>query len=234
MAAYWIATTVVNCASFAYACDPHFKLQNEHREITALMATFSAELGFKVLEKEISDAANNIRLVKEELFQKRWGEEPIIVSLDQRGRIVHPNVIHMMLTWSPDYIQQNTIGVKVIPHNITLFIQNELKQGVYGIEASSESSNFRHNVGPKIDSMTTDLVHNIADKINDWKMGVERIIEEMTAQSSPYDSEKEKLLWQQQTWTLHLLAPQSYNHYYTIGMPINDWARMQQLKDGCY
>nr|GMD19191.1 protein SIEVE ELEMENT OCCLUSION B-like [Ipomoea batatas] len=25
MAAYWIATSVVNCASYAYACDPHFK-----------------------------------------------------------------------------------------------------------------------------------------------------------------------------------------------------------------
>nr|GLL49104.1 uncharacterized protein LOC109153404 isoform X2 [Ipomoea trifida] len=171
------------------------------------------------------------RFVKEELFQKRWGEEPIIVSLDQRGKIVHPNAIHMMLTWTPYDIEQNTIGVKVIPHNITLFIQNELKQGIYGIEASSESSNFRHNVGPKIDSMTTDLVHNIADKINAWKYDVERIIEEMTAQSTPYDSEKEKLLWQQQTWTLHLLAPQSdyrYRYYYTIGMPINDWIREEK------
>nr|GMD97596.1 protein SIEVE ELEMENT OCCLUSION B-like [Ipomoea batatas] len=61
MAAYWIATTVVNCASYAYARDPHFKLQNEHREITALMATFSAELAIMELENEISDAANNIR-----------------------------------------------------------------------------------------------------------------------------------------------------------------------------
>ncbi|XP_031123780.1 uncharacterized protein LOC116026597 isoform X2 [Ipomoea triloba] len=370
MAAYWIATTVVDCA--AYTCDPHFKIQNEHREITTLMATFSAELAkkkseesyealrnalyhgssdklevFKLMfnvndddeiifhrkkylyvtlrlvmllitsgvgvpnewirflnwfhensrphiiwipitqddaswsteyEQQCDKLRNKIwfswlkdpkkmlwpqftRFVKEELFQKGWGEKPIIASFDRRGRIVHPNVIHMMLTWSPSYIQQNTIGVKVIPNNITLFIQNELKQGIYGIEASSESSNFRHNVGPKIDSMTTDLVHNIADKINAWKKDVEAIIEEMTAQSTPYDSEKEKILWQQQTWTLHLLAPQSddhYRHYYTIGMPINDWireekyiflyggnnikwireflckARMQQLKDGCY
>nr|GMD98601.1 protein SIEVE ELEMENT OCCLUSION B-like [Ipomoea batatas] len=341
MAAYWIATTVVNCASYAYACDPHFKLQNEHREITTLMATFSAELARKKNEESYNALRNALyhgssdklevfklmfnvndddeiifhhkdlrfwkrglvmllitsgvgvpkewirflnwfryysrphiiwipitqddaswsteyeqqcdklrkkirffwlndpkemlrsqftRFVKEELFQKGWGEEPIIVSLDQRGRIVHQNAIHMMLTWTHEYIEQNTIGVKVIPHDITLFIQNELKQGIYGIEASTESSNFLPNVGPKIDSMTTDLVHNIADKINAWKKDVEAIIEEMTAQSTPYDSEKEKLLWQQQTWTLHLLAPQSGHccHYYRIGMPINDWIRKEK------
>ncbi|XP_019156600.1 PREDICTED: protein SIEVE ELEMENT OCCLUSION B-like [Ipomoea nil] len=149
------------------------------------------------------------RFVKEELFKMRCGEELIIVSLDQRGRIAHSNVIHMMLTWTSDNIEQNTIQVKVVPHNISLIIQNELKQGIYGIEASSES----WHVGPKIDSITSDLVRNIDSQINAWKMEVKGIIEEVTSQSTPYDSEKEKLLWQQQTaWTLHLLAPQ-----------INDW-----------
>ncbi|XP_019156833.1 PREDICTED: protein SIEVE ELEMENT OCCLUSION B-like [Ipomoea nil] len=42
------------------------------------------------------------------------------------------------------------------------------------------------------------------------------------------DSEKEKLLWQQQTaWTLHLLAPQS-GYYYRIVKPINDWIREEK------
>ncbi|XP_019156840.1 PREDICTED: uncharacterized protein LOC109153404 isoform X2 [Ipomoea nil] len=334
MVAYWIGRNIVNCS--AYPCDPRFKVQNEHREITTLMATFSAELA-KKKEEESYEALRNAlyhgssnnfevyklmfnvkddheiicfhywgmhhmaelrgwketlvmllitsgvavpkewihflnwfhrnsiadiiwipitqddaswsteydqlrnkmrffwlndpqkmispqftRFVKEELFKMRWGEEPIIVSLDPRGRIVHSNVFHMMLTWTFDYIKKDTIGVNVVPHNISLIIQNELKQGIYGIEASSES---RH-VGPKIDSMTRDLVRNIDSQINAWIMDVEDIIEEVTAQFTPYDSEKEKFLWQQQTaWTLHLLAPQSGRLYYTIGTPINDWIR---------
>ncbi|XP_019156599.1 PREDICTED: uncharacterized protein LOC109153217 [Ipomoea nil] len=162
------------------------------------------------------------KFVKEELFKMRWGEEPIIVSLDQRGRIVHSNVIHMMLTWDAYYIEKDIIGINVVPDNISLIIQNELKQGIYGIEASSES---RH-VGPKIDSITRDLVHNIDSQINAWKKNVEGIIEEVTAQSTPYDREKEKLLWQQQTaWTLHLLAP---DYYSRIGKPKNDWIREEK------
>ncbi|XP_019156841.1 PREDICTED: uncharacterized protein LOC109153406 [Ipomoea nil] len=207
MVAYWIGRNVVNCA--AYPCDPHFKVQNEHREITTLMAIFSTELAKKKEEESYEalrnalyhDTSNNLevfklmfnvkdddemisrgsalrdwekrlvmllitsgvgvleewihflnwfdfnsrayiiwipitqddaswsteyeqqchkvrnkmwfywlndpqkrmrpqftRFVKEELFKMRWREEPIIVSLDRRGRIAHSNVIHMMLT----------------------------------------------------------------------------------------------------------------------------------------
>lgn len=68
-----------------------------------------------------------IRFVKEELlleFQMGWGEEPILVSIDQPGRIVHPNVMHMLLTWTPDYIEKNTIGVQRL-YNINLLIEKK-------------------------------------------------------------------------------------------------------------
>lgn len=106
------------------------------------------------------------RFVKDELFQMRWGDdEPIIVSLDQRGRIVHSNVMHMILTWSPRHIEQNTIGVKGI-HNITPFIQKELKQGTSGVDS----------VVPQIHLMISELVRDIEDKINTWKSNVEDMI----------------------------------------------------------
>lgn len=54
-----------------------------------------------------------IRFVKEQLFPDfQIGGEPIIVSLDQQGRIVHPNIMHMILSWACGYIEENTLGVQ--------------------------------------------------------------------------------------------------------------------------
>ncbi|XP_031091252.1 protein SIEVE ELEMENT OCCLUSION B-like [Ipomoea triloba] len=159
------------------------------------------------------------RFVKEELFPKfkmRWGEEAILVSIDRKGRIVHPNVMHMILTWA-HYIQENTIGVQRL-YNITPLIEKEVKEGTSGV----------NRVVPEIDQMIRDFLHNIEDRINAWASSIESKIQEVQDQSTPYHSDREKDLWQQETtWSLHLLAPK-FQSYQAIGGLINDWIQEEK------
>nr|GMD92095.1 protein SIEVE ELEMENT OCCLUSION B-like [Ipomoea batatas] len=155
------------------------------------------------------------RFVKEELFpnlKMRWGEEAILVSIDRKGRIAHPNVMHMILTWDYDYIEENTIGVQRL-YNITPLVAKEVKEGTSGV----------NRVVPEIDEMISDFLRDMHDRINDWAHLVERKIKKALGESTPYHSDREKDLWQQETtWSLHLLAP-TFRPYQAIGKLINNW-----------
>nr|GLL47201.1 uncharacterized protein LOC109150526 [Ipomoea trifida] len=160
------------------------------------------------------------RLVKEELFPKfkmRWGEEAILVSIDQKGRIAHPNAMHMILTWAPHYIQENTIGVQRL-YNITPLVEKEVIEGTSGV----------NGVVSEIDEMISDFLRDIGGRINEWAQLVESKIREVQDQSTPYHSDREKDLWQQETtWSLHLLAPK-FQSYQLIAELINDWTIISQ------
>nr|GMD87097.1 protein SIEVE ELEMENT OCCLUSION B-like [Ipomoea batatas] len=160
------------------------------------------------------------RFVKEELFpnlKMRWGEEAILVSIDPKGRIGHPNVMHMILTWDDDYIEKNTIGVQRL-YNITPLVAKEAKEGTSGV----------NRVVPEIDEMISDFLHDMHDRINDWAHLVERKIEKALDESTPYHSSREKDLWQQETTlSLHLLAPK-FKSYQAIGELINDWIQEEK------
>ncbi|XP_031093498.1 protein SIEVE ELEMENT OCCLUSION B-like isoform X2 [Ipomoea triloba] len=155
------------------------------------------------------------RFVKEELFpnlKMRWGEEAILVSIDRKGRIAHPNVMHMILTWNYGYIEKNTIGVQRL-YNITPLVAKEVKEGTSGV----------NRVVPEIDEMIRDFLHDMHDRINDWAHLVERKIEKVLDESTPYHSDREKDLWQQETtWSLHLPVPK-FQSYQAIGKLINVW-----------
>nr|GMD60355.1 protein SIEVE ELEMENT OCCLUSION B-like [Ipomoea batatas] len=59
------------------------------------------------------------RFVKENLLPHfQIGEEPILVSLDQQGRIVHTNAMHMIQTWSPGYIEDRELKVQRVHSNM--------------------------------------------------------------------------------------------------------------------
>nr|GMD90285.1 protein SIEVE ELEMENT OCCLUSION B-like [Ipomoea batatas] len=160
------------------------------------------------------------RLVKEELFPKfkmRWGEEAILVSIDQKGRIAHTNAMHMILTWAPHYIQENTIGVQRL-YNITPLVAKEVIEGTSGV----------NRVVSEIDEMISDFLRDIGGRIYEWAHLVESKIREVQGQSTPYHSDMEKDLWQQETtWSLHLLAPK-FQSYQLIRELINDWTIMSQ------
>lgn len=107
------------------------------------------------------------RFVKEKLFKMGWNEEPIIISVDQRGRIAHSNAMHMILTWNPRYIEKSTVGVKGLLNSIPPLIQKELKQRSSDIIS----------VLPQFDSMISDLVSDIDNKISDWTNDTEDMIQ---------------------------------------------------------
>ncbi|XP_019154000.1 PREDICTED: protein SIEVE ELEMENT OCCLUSION B-like isoform X2 [Ipomoea nil] len=161
-----------------------------------------------------------IRFVKKELFPKckmRWGEDAILVSIDLKGRIVHLNVVHMILTWAPHYIQKNTIGVQRL-YNIIPWVTKEVKEGTSGV----------NRVVPEIDEMINDFLSEIGGKINAWADLVDRRIRKVLAQSTPYHNDREKDLWQQETtWSLHLLAPK-FESYQPIGELIIDWIQEEK------
>ncbi|XP_019154002.1 PREDICTED: uncharacterized protein LOC109150526 [Ipomoea nil] len=161
------------------------------------------------------------RFIKEELFSKfkmrRWGEEAILVSIDRKGRIVHSNVMHMILTWAPHYIQENTIEVQRL-YNITRLVAKEVKEGTIGV----------NRVLPEIDEMINDFLSEIGDKINAWADLVDSRIRKVLEESTPYRSDREKDLWQQETtWSLNLLAPK-FQSYQAIGELIKDWIQEEK------
>nr|GLL20379.1 protein SIEVE ELEMENT OCCLUSION B-like isoform X1 [Ipomoea trifida] len=128
-----------------------------------------------------------IRFVKEQLFPYfQIGGEHIIVSLDQQGRIVHPNIMHMIQIWTYGYIEENTFGVQGI-YSITALVEKELKKETSSI----------NGVIPEIGDMISALVGDIDHKIVDWAQDIDKRIQNLIEQSTPYDKEREKFMWQQ-------------------------------------
>nr|GMC84935.1 general transcription factor 3C polypeptide 3-like isoform X1 [Ipomoea batatas] len=109
-------------------------------------------------------ARNFTRFVKENLLPHfQIGEEPILVSLDQHGRIVHTNMMHMIQTWSDDYIEGSKLRVEV-RNNIIPFIEKEMKERSQGLDSlifdiDRQISHLAREVDYKIDHW--------ADQIND-------------------------------------------------------------------
>ncbi|XP_019183909.1 PREDICTED: protein SIEVE ELEMENT OCCLUSION B-like [Ipomoea nil] len=143
-----------------------------------------------------------IRFVKEQLFPDfQMGGEPIIVSLDQQGRIVHRNIMHMIHVWAYKYIEENTLGVQGI-YNITALVKKELKK---------ETSNI-NDVIPEINDMVSVLVGDIDSKIVAWAHNIEKRIQNLIEQSTPYNNEREKFLWQQEP-------------NYSLDLVVGTWSR---------
>nr|GMC84927.1 protein SIEVE ELEMENT OCCLUSION B-like [Ipomoea batatas] len=75
---------------------------------------FRDKMWFQIMDDPRKRIARNFtRFVKENLLPHfQIGEEPILVSLDQHGRIVHTNMMHMIQTWSDDYIEGSKLRVE--------------------------------------------------------------------------------------------------------------------------
>ncbi|XP_031108150.1 uncharacterized protein LOC116012663 isoform X2 [Ipomoea triloba] len=163
------------------------------------------------LQKKISPQF--IRFVKEQLFPDfQMGGEPIIVSLDQQGRIVHPNIMHMIHIWTFKYIEENTLGVQGI-YSITALVKEELKKGTSNI----------NRVIPEINDMISVLVGDINHKIVAWGQNIEKRIQHLIEQSTPYNHEREKFLWQQEpNFSLDRVVGTHGRHVY-IDYEIQNW-----------
>nr|GMC91015.1 protein SIEVE ELEMENT OCCLUSION B-like [Ipomoea batatas] len=113
------------------------------------------------------------RFVKENLLPHfQIGEEPILVSLDQHGRIVHTNMMHMIQTWSDDYIEDSKLRVDFeAPNNILPFIENEMKERSQGLNSLIFD----------IDEQISHLALEVDEKIQAWANKINNKIYEMGA-----------------------------------------------------
>nr|GMC88864.1 protein SIEVE ELEMENT OCCLUSION B-like [Ipomoea batatas] len=90
---------------------------------------FRDKIWFQIMDDPHKRIARSfIRFVKRNLLPHfQIGEEPILVSLDQQGRIVHTNAMHMIQIWSPDYIEDRKLKVQA-GYNIIPFIEKEMTE----------------------------------------------------------------------------------------------------------
>nr|GMC88863.1 protein SIEVE ELEMENT OCCLUSION B-like [Ipomoea batatas] len=138
------------------------------------------------------------RFVKENLLPHfQIGEEPILVSLDQQGMILHTNAMHMIQTWSPGYIEDRELGVQGPRNKIITFIEKEMKERSQGLDSLIFD----------IDEQISHLAHEIDDKIVDWTNQIDDRIDKLRKRSIMFTSERENALWKKERdWSLGLVV----------------------------
>nr|GLL36145.1 protein SIEVE ELEMENT OCCLUSION B-like [Ipomoea trifida] len=110
-----------------------------------------------------------IRFVKERCVPSfQSGGEPIVISLDSRGRLVHTNALHMILTWRGALAYDMTVGSG---NNIISLLQKEL----------TEMTSDVGSVIDDIEEKKRDLVNHIRKTIDDWRNDINRRIKDSTA-----------------------------------------------------
>nr|GMC87026.1 protein SIEVE ELEMENT OCCLUSION B-like [Ipomoea batatas] len=131
---------------------------------------FRDKMWFQIMDDPHKRIARNFtRFVKENLLPHfQIGEEPILVSLDQQGRIVHTNAMHMIQIWSPDYIEDRKLKVQA-GYNIIPFIEKEMTERSQGLDSLIFD----------IDKQITHLALEVDEKIKDWANKINNKIYEM-------------------------------------------------------
>nr|GMC82908.1 protein SIEVE ELEMENT OCCLUSION B-like [Ipomoea batatas] len=138
------------------------------------------------------------RFVKENLLPHfQIGEEPILVSLDEHGRIVHTNAMHMTQIWPLSYIEDRYLGVQESRNNIIPFIEKEMKERSQGVDSFIFD----------IDKQISHLARKVYVKINAWASQINNRIYELRQHSNMYTSERENALWKnEKDWNLDLVS----------------------------
>nr|GMD59223.1 protein SIEVE ELEMENT OCCLUSION B-like [Ipomoea batatas] len=81
------------------------------------------------------------------------GSDPIVISLDKRGRLVHYNALHMILTWRDQLYQETTMSHDLLPS-----LENELRERTSGAD----------RVIDDIDTQIHDFASEVRKNINNW------------------------------------------------------------------
>ncbi|XP_019184443.1 PREDICTED: protein SIEVE ELEMENT OCCLUSION B-like [Ipomoea nil] len=145
-----------------------------------------------VLDPQKWIAPEFIRFLRDECFPTfQVGGDPIAISLDNRGRLVHSNALHMIFTWGFQLTNEITMrSGDIIPS-----LETELR------ERTSDAD----RVIGDIDEQTQEFVREVRKKINDW---VEDIMTKTRSsyRSYNYTSEREQALWGKESWNLKLVS----------------------------
>nr|GMD13264.1 protein SIEVE ELEMENT OCCLUSION B-like [Ipomoea batatas] len=135
-----------------------------------------------------------VRFVKEKLFQIGGGSEPIVVSLDHQGRIVHHNAMHMILMRVVDIIRGIDIGVKIIGDSIIPLLQNVLKDRTLAIRS----------LVPEIDGRLVEIAGKMERLMLEELDEMEEQIKN-PVYSNIYTTERETDLWKLEIWCTKLV-----------------------------
>nr|GMD16583.1 protein SIEVE ELEMENT OCCLUSION B-like [Ipomoea batatas] len=142
-----------------------------------------------------SVAPRFVRFVKKKFFPEfQIGGEPIIVSLDHNGRMVHRNAMHMVLMRGVDICQRMSGGIKM-GDSITPLLHKVLTERVSTVR----------DLVPGIDGKISEVSNKVDEIINDWFRDIEEQIEN-PVDGNIFTSKKEKDLWKIETWCTKLVA----------------------------
>ncbi|XP_031101121.1 protein SIEVE ELEMENT OCCLUSION B-like [Ipomoea triloba] len=157
----------------------------------------SGLLSVRNVQKSV--APRFVRFVKENFFPDfQIGGEPIIVSPDHNGRMVHRNAMHMVLMRGLDICVRMSDGIKIGDSVIPL-LQKVLTERVSTVR----------DLIPDIDRKISEVANKVDGIINDWFRDIEEQIQN-PVDSNIFTSKKEKDLWKIDTWCTKLVAELGY------------------------
>ncbi|XP_031125831.1 uncharacterized protein LOC116028307 [Ipomoea triloba] len=148
-----------------------------------------------------------LRFLKDKCFPTfQVGGDPIVISLDNRGRLVHYNALHMLFTWGYRLFERPTTGLGgIIPS-----LENELREITSGADRVIDDINKQiHN-----------FAREVRVKINDW---IEDIEMKMKSSFRAYNftREMEQELWIKESWNLNLVV--GWSRSWPFEWMLNNW-----------
>nr|GLL44442.1 protein SIEVE ELEMENT OCCLUSION B-like [Ipomoea trifida] len=110
---------------------------------------------YRVLDLQSGIAPAFLRFLQDKCFPTfQVGGDPIVISLDKRGRLVHSNALHMIFTWGIQLSERKTMrSGDIIPS-----LENELRERTSGAD----------RVIDDIDKQIYNFAREVNKKINDW------------------------------------------------------------------
>nr|GMD80370.1 protein SIEVE ELEMENT OCCLUSION B-like [Ipomoea batatas] len=161
---------------------------------------------YRVLNPQKWIAPEFVRFLKDKCFAtlQVWGD-PIVISLDKRGRLVHSNALHMIFTWGTQLTERRTMR----SGNIIPSLEKELRERTSGAD----------RVIDDIDKQICNFAREVGKKINDWVDDIDAKMKS-SFRSYNYTREREQELWIKESWNLKLLVGRSGRNY---EKRLNDW-----------
>nr|GMD28553.1 protein SIEVE ELEMENT OCCLUSION B-like [Ipomoea batatas] len=160
-----------------------------------------------VLDPQKSIAPAFLRFLQDKCFPTfQVGSDPIVISLDKRGRLVHSNALHMIFTWGIQLFGRRTMrsGDIIVPS-----LENELSERTSGAD----------RVIDDIDEQIHNFAGEVRKKINDWVNDINAKMKS-SFRSYNYTHEREQELWIKESWNLNLVLGWSLRSYERM---LNKW-----------
>ncbi|XP_031097319.1 uncharacterized protein LOC116001574 [Ipomoea triloba] len=166
----------------------------------------SSRVYYRVLNPQKWIAPEFVRFLKNKCFStSQVGGNPIVISLDKRGRLVHSNALHMLFTWRIQLTERRTMrSGDIIPS-----LENELRERTSGAD----------RVIDDIDKQIHYFARVVRKKINDWVDDIEAKMKS-SFRSYNYTREREQELWIKESWNLKLVVGWSGWYYEKM---LNNW-----------